>query len=613
MANSPHIGKVGAHSNQETRPCDSSSLGPAVAPVSQKPPTGRKRKFRTLSSEHHTLQSEKSNQSETQAKKQKHSSCTSSNSTKSSSTDSTSSSWDTAQRSYWDSLSRLWLTPDALRELNRRHSLLQTSAPPDTQMLVTRKQCPTDISQFARRGGPDLSEIRNVCCFLYSQKLIALTVTQHPNPEASSATTDSMPRSSKEKKRSSAYDANYEQHMGDTNVFMPSRSERAVNHEGWDQVVIRPRNSPSRSSERSFHSFTRAARDAQDESEVMSMVIPKLVGRSRHAHGENVKFGNLVRISDEVKTAQPDYYEGELPGEGNRHIRRLLDDTIVPSTHKERAFLPTYCAEVKGPGGTLVVATRQAMHDGALAARGMHGLQSLGGSDDYDGNAYAASAVYHGEGDLKLYTHHQTQPRGRGTLPHTHMNRIFAGTLVHNPRNFREARNAFRNVGDEAHEHRVRFIEDANRRLEIVTPEPPTRASRSPRPQRRSARTSMVRKPLACQTAAFDSSDGHADNSSDDEDSDDGDRSRPVGRRSKPLTPKPEIKTIAPKRPATSPSAGRRSTLRRRTRASVYLDPESSDEESSRGRRAPNILLASPGRPATRSPSISRRRLSIER
>ena len=170
MANSPHVRKVGAHSNQETWPCDSSSLGPAVAPVSQTPLTGRKRKFRTLSSEHQIPQSEQSDRCETQAKKQKHSSRTSSNSTKSSSTNSSPSSWDRAQRSYWDSLSRLWLTPNALREFNRRHSLLQTSAPPDTQTLVTRKQCSTNISQFARRGGPDLSEIRNVCCFLYSQK-----------------------------------------------------------------------------------------------------------------------------------------------------------------------------------------------------------------------------------------------------------------------------------------------------------------------------------------------------------------------------------------------------------------------------------------------------------
>ena len=163
MANPPRIRKVGAHSNQETRPCDSSSLGPTVAPVSQPPPTGRKRKNRTLSSEHRFTQSEESNHCENQAKKRKHSSCTSSNSTKSSSTNSSSSSWDRAQRSYWDSLSRLWLTPNALRELNRRHSLLQTRAPPDTQTLVTRKQCSTDIVRFARRGGPDLSEIRNVC------------------------------------------------------------------------------------------------------------------------------------------------------------------------------------------------------------------------------------------------------------------------------------------------------------------------------------------------------------------------------------------------------------------------------------------------------------------
>ncbi len=166
MEKSQHFRKVGAHSNQETRPGDSSLSKPTVAPDSQPPPTGRKRKHKTLPSEHQDPQSKLVNQAESQAKRQRTSSCSSSKcSTRSASSNSSWLNWDRAERSYWDSLSQLRLTSNALRELNRRNALLHTKASHIRDITVRYEQNPINITRFARRGGPDLSDIRKVCLF----------------------------------------------------------------------------------------------------------------------------------------------------------------------------------------------------------------------------------------------------------------------------------------------------------------------------------------------------------------------------------------------------------------------------------------------------------------
>ena len=154
MAKSQRIRKVGAHSNQETQPRNSSLPRLTVAPDSLSPPTGRKRKTRTLSSRNQ----ESLNHSEHQAKKRKTS--TDFSATSRSSKNSSWLNWDRAERQYWDSASRLWLTPSALRELNRRNALLRKKTLPELDIQV--KNRPKDITHFARRGGPDLSDIRKV-------------------------------------------------------------------------------------------------------------------------------------------------------------------------------------------------------------------------------------------------------------------------------------------------------------------------------------------------------------------------------------------------------------------------------------------------------------------
>ena len=162
---SQHGRKVGAHSNQETWPCDSSSPRPTVAPDSYLQHTGRKRKHRPLSSRNQGIYIDSLSHLESQAKK--HKSSTKSCPTSSSSTKSSHSNWDRAQRRFWDSLSRLWLAPDALRELDRRNPPLCTITPPTADISVYLKRCPKDITHFARHGGPDLSDIRQVWNLLF--------------------------------------------------------------------------------------------------------------------------------------------------------------------------------------------------------------------------------------------------------------------------------------------------------------------------------------------------------------------------------------------------------------------------------------------------------------
>ncbi|KAK2745663.1 hypothetical protein FQN57_003559 [Myotisia sp. PD_48] len=91
---------------------------------------------------------------------------------------------------YWDELSKIWLTKDALAELDRRNSSIeeqdhsythsiQQRRRPLTRALrakLTQQQQSTGrrdtlygistestIKQFARAGGPDLSDIRGGC------------------------------------------------------------------------------------------------------------------------------------------------------------------------------------------------------------------------------------------------------------------------------------------------------------------------------------------------------------------------------------------------------------------------------------------------------------------
>ena len=59
---------------------------------------------------------------------------------------------------FWDTLSKVWLTPRALRELDRRNNLQPLAPEPSAPASAFSM----DLGRFARRGGPDLRHLRGV-------------------------------------------------------------------------------------------------------------------------------------------------------------------------------------------------------------------------------------------------------------------------------------------------------------------------------------------------------------------------------------------------------------------------------------------------------------------
>ena len=355
---------------------------------------------------------------------------------------------------------------------------------------------------------------------------------------------------SKPERRSSAYTPNFGQRLVDNGVSLVSRRNRAANHDEWDKVLMqrRPSVSPSRMSDGHYYRFIEAIDGADNEDEVMSHVLPKIVGKPRHPSRQNVQLGNLDPIAERIVIPQPDYYEGELPEPGNRQLREQLDTSIVPCARSHYPFLPNFFAEAKGPDGTGAVAERQACHDGAIGARAMHRVENLGRRGEvFDNKARTASVIYTGKGHIDLFTHHVSQPTGPQNFPRTYMTPLGSYSLAGNPRGFREGVGAFRNASDFARQHRINAIEDAHRRTGIVTPQP---LSIAPRPTRTPLSCQAPRPtptPLTCQDPIVESS--HPDISSGpEEESNDGDYGRSSRTRRKGKVPNPKVVAASPKR-----------------------------------------------------------------
>lgn len=417
--------------------------------------------------------------------------------------------------------------------------------------------------------------------------------------------------SSGREKRSSAYSPAFAQHLTDNYILPPDIDQRPANYREWKEVLVQPRASlsPSRSSEGSYKSFVRAVGNAENEDAVMSRVFPKIRARKGPPSGQNVQFGHITALAPKMVDAKPDYYEGNRPGPGNRNLRERLDKSIVPSSRKELPFLPTFFVEAKGPDGTIAVAERQVRHDGALGARAMHSVQSLGRREKYKGKAHTASAILHGKGHLDMFTHHMTQPRGHGTPVHTHMTPIGSWSLTNSPQTLREGRTAFRNTSEKAQQHREHAIQGAHRRLGISTPEGSELAPRS-----------LRRRPTRL-TRIVESSGSESESSSEEVSSDDA-----IHKQDSRLRPKGKGKLLNPKVVSAAPKrlAGRSPSPKPRTRRGKPKVPSDSDASSSSEEETPSIsrrrqlsqaevVTATPKRLARRDPSPPRRELRPRR
>ncbi|KAM3428581.1 hypothetical protein MY4824_008729 [Beauveria thailandica] len=359
---------------------------------------------------------------------------------------------------FWDSLSKVSLTPRALREKDRRSGV----QPPATVSVAS--VTPITLARFARRGGPDLGHLRG-----YPEPKD--TARMSSNRSSTKATTVSS-----KAKRSSAYNEDFEQHLIDNNIYPEGFEHRdrrlTPEPDNMDEIIkglAHPRASlsPSQFSTLAFKSFRLANSRVISEGKVMANILPTIRGNSEILNEGNLPFSNLKSITNRtIIDAVPDWYDGSCLNDINRTVRQELYKTIIPTSHSYAPAAPNFFVEAKAPRGGADVAKRQACLDGAVGARAMHSLQNYGEDEPvYDGNARTFSSTYHaGTGTLQLYAHHVTGPRAGGEPPEYHMTQIDSWGMTGNIDTFRRGAAAFRNARDLGCRHRETLIQAANGR-----------------------------------------------------------------------------------------------------------------------------------------------------
>lgn len=275
------------------------------------------------------------------------------------------------------------------------------------------------------------------------------------------------------KKRSSAYDHNFEQHLIDHGIypnnyhlFEDGGGPRPSNEKEIRDRLAHPRPSLSHVSDDVFLGFTRNVKQARTEQMVMIKSFPALLGDANISSSGGLPFTNLEPLTDgSLAVATPDFYDGARPETIDRRVREELSSYITPSTQGQAPVLPNLFIEAKGQHGSEVVATRQAQYDAALGARGIHKIRSFGtvAVPVYDNNAYTITSTYY-NGHLRLYTTHPTQPAEPGKPSEYHMTQVGGWDLIGSVGQFREGISAFRNARHWAKEQRDRIIAAANAR-----------------------------------------------------------------------------------------------------------------------------------------------------
>lgn len=270
------------------------------------------------------------------------------------------------------------------------------------------------------------------------------------------------------------YDRAFQQHLIDHEILPdgyeypdgrmppePENMDEIVNALGQPRASL----SPSKFSNEDFRRFKRADTHASKEREVTTTVIPVIegnIGDSKCVAGE-ISFTNLDYLTDgTLVPGNPDLYYGARPEQVDRNIRRELERRIVPSTQHDLPIAPNFFLQVKGPDGSLAVASRQASYDGALGARAIHSLQSFRELEpQYDNNAYTITSIYHG-GQLKMYTSHPISPSVPGAQPGYVMTQIKTWGLTGDADTFRLGAAAYRNGRDWAKRQRDGAIKQAH-------------------------------------------------------------------------------------------------------------------------------------------------------
>jgi hypothetical protein len=378
---------------------------------------------------------------------------------------------------FWDNLSVVWLTRNALRELDQRNKQATANGFQQRQLLrpVTRGIL-RNIQKVAKEGGLDLSELRGYPEPNMNSRRSKYRVQKHSLSASRSASRgSSTSRSTKPSttKSSGPYDRDFQQHLVDHGIY-PHAYEYPDGQippkpSNWSDIKerlarYRPSLSPSKFTEDMHEKFVRADAHAFKEKQITESVISIIEGDNGDARcvAGGIPFRNLDHLTDgTLVPGNPDRYCGARPEQLDRRIRSELDDQIVPSTQHDLPIAPNFFLAAKGPDGSASVAKRQACYDGALGARGMHSLQGYGKDDpEFNNNAYTISSIYH-DGTLKIFTSHPSKS-ATSDRPEYYMTQINGWSMTANANAFREGATWYRNGKDWAKEQRDNAIRRAN-------------------------------------------------------------------------------------------------------------------------------------------------------
>ncbi|KIH87298.1 hypothetical protein SPBR_05126 [Sporothrix brasiliensis 5110] len=275
----------------------------------------------------------------------------------------------------------------------------------------------------------------------------------------------------KKNKKSTPYDADFEQHLKDHDAQAVYESQKPTN---WAEIGAalnqrRPSLTLSQFSEGAFDAFQNNNARATSEYTVMTDVVPVILGEGalitgRPASERNILFNNVAPLTDgTIAQPKPDIYYGTRPEELSRPVREALGRYIMPSTVQNKPLAPNFFIEAKGPDGTLAVLDRQVRYDGAIGSRAMHSLQNYGEDErTFDGQAYSFSSTYHG-GTLKIFAHHATSSTSEGR-PAYHITKMHGFDMTNTRETFVQGATALRNARDLAKTYRDGFIHTANER-----------------------------------------------------------------------------------------------------------------------------------------------------
>ncbi|KAF5020417.1 hypothetical protein F66182_7544 [Fusarium sp. NRRL 66182] len=376
---------------------------------------------------------------------------------------------------FYNNLSKVWLTPRALRELDRRNEKLPLSKPTTgvgsrrAKLSALARFGVPELALFATAGGPDLSDLQG-----YPVPAGITHAMASPSASCSSSQpTKSTKPTTVSTKRSTAYDANFRQHCKDHHIYPPfykfpdgRRPPKPANLNGIRQALKVPRRSlsPSVASEEAFEEFQHK-NTTKSEGTVMRNIIPLIAGDADILNEGHLPFTNLASITEDTTVnPNPDFFDGAHPEAVDQEVREALDRIIIPTKKAGTPIAPNLFLEAKSSGGTLDVAEGQAILDGAYGTIIMHSLQNhLLDMPMYDGNAYTFTATFLG-GYLNLYAHYLTAPAAPGQTPGCHITQLKAYALTGDHEVWLEGIVAFRNMRKLAKEYRDRFIEMANSR-----------------------------------------------------------------------------------------------------------------------------------------------------